>query len=84
MIISQTRYGAYEHGTPYYREKTWRRRDTYRSEHKDLDGNVDSFAAAGRDDQSPVYQGPYNAKCPCCWLAHGHTTEYHKLHTPAQ
>ncbi len=78
MTITTTQYGAYEHGTPYRTQcGTCQRVDTYRSDSPDLDGNRDRAFAANIKDDSPIYSGPYNPSCSCCWLGFTHTTAAH-------
>jgi hypothetical protein len=76
-----TEYGTYEHGRPYYSGvSSYRRSDTWipndKASCKDI--SHDLLFAASMSDQSPIYLGPYNGNCSCCWLGFGHTTEAHK------
>lgn len=77
-----TQYGSYTHGTPFLAERTYCRHDTYHTRAApDLDGHKDLVWCAGPQDDSPLYLGPYDAKCASCWLNHGHTTQRHAGNT---
>lgn len=90
----KTAYGTNHVGKPQYSEGSWERIDVWVS---DTDtGLVDAGkhfrerrAAAGPNDvsdmASKIYAGSGNVKyhpaCPACYLGHGHTVDYHNLHT---
>lgn len=75
--IEQMTYGTNEHGKPrHVKMGSFRRVDKYTSD-KTGEVSFESRSCNGPDDDSPVYRGPYNASCACCWLNHSHTTDKH-------
>jgi len=82
MTVTVLQYGRYEHGRAYRsgEGRGWFRRDVYRSDGSpDLDGNSDRLFAAGRADDSPIFQGQYDgARCSCCYLGFAHTVAKHE------
>lgn len=78
--------GTNEPGKPFRSDLgSWRRIDRWTNANtREL--FVEERAAAGPDDQSPIFSasyagdpgnGRYNSECPCCWLGHSHTLAYH-------
>lgn len=82
--IERTEYGRNEHGKPEYRNSVWARVDKWIGNNGEV--AYERRACAGPRDKSPMVRlnyGPdagnarYNADCPCCWLHHSHTLDYH-------
>ncbi|MDD4972511.1 MAG: hypothetical protein PHT07_24025 [Paludibacter sp.] len=53
------------------------RYDLYTSKRDPGPPVMDMILCNDQNDLSPVYTGPYDAKCSCCWLGYGHTEAHH-------
>jgi hypothetical protein len=79
--VTTTEYGTYQHGTPWFsHDRSWFRTDLWTCK-RDGSEERERLFAAGPDDDTPVYRGPYNPDCSCCWLNFGHTTAAHEKRT---
>lgn len=95
MKSETLQHGVNHIGKPFRIERSWRRNDIYVS-NSDGSKHHETRACAGPDDQSGLatisgggFTGSvsYNADCPCCFLNHSHTVDYHnravRLHAEA-
>lgn len=79
--IDILRFGANQIGTPELSAQgTWFRVDAYTSS-ADAQEYHQRLFAAGKDDDSPMFEmdvnGKYHACCACCWLGFAHTLALH-------